>query len=343
MTPHKRFQVVAFLLLLLAAAGLVFAVVRPFLNMLVVAFILAVIFRPLFHRFNRKLKSHALAALCTVVAILFIILVPLWLFGQLLFNELVDVYNSVRSGSFVINQQDIVSALPVQVRLFIESISFDLNNLAARITSNAFQTFSQVVSNIASFILSFFLVMFSTYYLLKDGHHIKQAVMDLSPINDMQESVLFNRISTSINGVVRGIFVMALIQGFVATIGYLIFGVPNGLLLGLFTILAAFVPTVGTSLALVPAVLFLLITGQVGSAIGLAIWGGVAVGLIDNFLGPYLIGNTAKVHPLLILLSVLGGVAFFGFMGFLLGPIVMAVFVAMIDMYRTDFQKYLEK
>lgn len=343
MTPHKRFQVVAFLLLLLVFAGLVFSVIRPFLNMLVVSFILAIIFRPVFHAFNRKLKSHSLSAIATVGVILIIILVPLWLFGQLLFNELVDVYNSIRSGSFVIDQKQIIGSLPVQVRQFIESVSFDLNNLAARITSNAFQTFSQVVSNIASFILSFFLVMFSTYYFLKDGHHIKEVFMDLSPINDTQENVLFSKIATAINGVVKGVFLMALIQGMIAMIGYFIFGVPNAFIWGLFTILAAFVPTVGTSLAIVPAILFLLITGHVGSAIGLTIWGGVAVGLIDNFLGPQVIGNTVKVHPLLVLLSVLGGVSFFGFIGFLLGPILMAVFVAMIDMYRKDFQVYLEK
>lgn len=343
MTPHKRFQVVTFLLLLLAVLGLVFAVVRPFLHILVVAVILAILFRPVFHRFDKKFKSYSWSALATVVVILLVLLIPLWLFGQLLFNELMGVYDDIRSGRLVLSQQDIIGALPEQVRSLIQNLTIDLNSLASRITSNAFNTLSQVVSNIASFVLSFFLVMFATYYLLKDGHYFKQVVMDLSPISNTQEHILFKRISSAINGVVKGTFLIALIQGGVATLGYLIFGVPNPFLWGLFTVLMALVPTVGTSLALGPAVLYLVITGSIPQAIGLAIWGAVAVGLVDNFLGPKLIGNNLKVHPLLVLLSVLGGVAYFGFLGFLIGPILIAIFVAMVDMYRTDFQEYLEQ
>lgn len=343
MTTHKRIQVITFLLLLLGILGLVFAVVRPFLSMLIVAFILAVIFRPLFHRFETKLKSPGWSALATVGVMLVIILLPLWLFGQILFNELVSLYQNIHSGNFVINQQDIISSLPEQVRGLIENISIDLNNFASRITANAFQTFSQIVSNIASFILSFFLVMFTTYYLLKDGRHFKQVVMDLSPINNAQEDILFNKIARAVNGVVKGMFFIALVQGLVATIGFFMFGVPNPLLWGMFTVMMALVPTVGTSLSIIPAVLYLLVTGHSGAAVGLAVWGALAVGLVDNFIGPRIIGGNVKVHPLLVLLSVLGGVAFFGFIGFLLGPILMAVFVAMIDMYRKDFQEYLEK
>lgn len=343
MTPHKRFQVGTFLLLLLLTFALVFAVVQPFLNIIVLAFILAIIFRPLYHRFNKKFHSEGWSALATVGVILVIILVPLYLFGQLLFNELVDVYQNLRAGNLVLNQERLFGVLPDQVRQAIENISFDLNNLASRITQNAFQTFSQVVSNIASFILSFFLVMFATYYFLKDGHKIRQVVVDLSPINNAQENILFGKVASAINGVVKGTFLIALLQGIIATIGFFIFGVPNALLWGMFTVAMALVPSVGTALAIGPAVLYLLVTGNIGSAIGLTIWGATAVGLVDNFLGPKLIGTAVKVHPLLVLISVLGGISFFGFIGFLLGPILMAVFVAMVDMYRTDFQAYLEK
>ncbi len=102
-------------------------------------------------------------------------------------------------------------------------------------------------------------------------------------------------------------------------------------------------PSVGTALALTPAVIYLLITGNTGNAIGLAIWGALAVGMIDNFLGPKLVGSRTKLHPLLVLMSVLGGIQLFGFLGFLLGPIVMAIFVALVEIYRTDFKSYVEQ
>jgi predicted PurR-regulated permease PerM len=143
--------------------------------------------------------------------------------------------------------------------------------------------------------------------------------------------------------VVKGSFLTALVQGVIATIGFFIFGVPVPLLWGLFTVLAALVPTIGTALSLVPAVIYLLVTGETGNAIGLAIWGAVAVGLVDNFVGPKIVGSRTQLHPVLVLLSVLGGIQVFGLLGFLIGPIVMAIFVALIDMYRTDFKSYVEE
>jgi predicted PurR-regulated permease PerM len=136
---------------------------------------------------------------------------------------------------------------------------------------------------------------------------------------------------------------MAIIQGVVAMIGFTIFGVPQPLLWGLFTVMAALVPNVGTSLSLIPAVIYLLVTGHIGAGIGLAVWGMLAVGLIDNLLSPRLIGSRIQLHPLLVLLSVIGGLQFFGFLGFLIGPILLAVFVAMVDIYRSDFKKYYKR
>ncbi len=343
MTNHKRLQIFTFLALLLLMAVGVFGVVRPFLSYLVLAFILTVLFHPLYLKLNRHIKSDSLSALATVSIMLLVVVIPVGLLGQVLFKEIYSLVDNYKAGALVLDRQQLVSGLPVEVQGFIETLTRDLNSLASKLTVNAFQTFSQLISNLASFVFSLFLTFFATYYFLKDGHHFKKVLMDISPINDVQEGILFAKIAAAVNGVVKGQFLTALVQGCVATLGYIIFGVPNPFLWGMFTVIAALVPTVGTSLAVIPAVLVLLVTGQTGSAIGMAIWGAVAVGLVDNFVGPKLLGKTAKIHPLLVLISVLGGVLLFGFIGFLLGPILVAVFMAMIDMYRTDFQKYLDR
>ena len=127
----------------------------------------------------------------------------------------------------------------------------------------------------------------------------------------------------------------------IATIGFYIFGVPEPLLWGAFTVVAALVPTVGTSISLIPAVVYLAVTGNSGAAIGLTIWGVVAVGLIDNFLGPKLIGGSTKLHPVLVLIAIIGGIQLFGILGFLIGPIIMAIFIAMLEMFRSDFRDNL--
>src|SRR6185503_7572459 len=272
-----------------------------------------------------------------------IFLVPLALFGQLIFSEVSGILEKIRSGALTISQEQITASLPGVLRDSIVKLSSGFNDLAGRFTDNAFNSFLSLISNVASFFISIFLLLFTVYYLLRDGHKIKRVIMDISPIASEQEDILFTKVVRAINGVVKGAFLMALLQGVIATIGFTIFKLPNPLLWGTFTVLAALVPNVGTSLALIPAVIYLFITGHSGSAIGLMIWGATAVGLIDNLVSPKFIGSQVKLHPVLVLFSVVGGLQLFGFLGFLIGPILMAVFVALIEMYRTDFKNYLEQ
>ena len=339
---YKRLQMLSFLSILLVAFIIALLIFKPFFNVLAFSAIVAILFSPVYKRINDRLKSNNWSAALTLLIIILIVVIPLSLFGQLLFNELVDVYNSIRDGSLVIDRGRIMQGLPEQAQAFIENFTRDLNNTLANFTSNAFQAVSSIISNVSGFILSLFLFLFGVYYLLKDGSKFKDVLVDISPLNERQEDELVAKVGSAVNGVVKGSFLIALTQGIVATIGYFIFGVPQPILWGMFTIMAALVPTVGTALALVPAIIFLLITDHVGAAIGLLIWGALAVGLIDNIISPILIGAKAKLHPLLVLFSVLGGISLFGFLGFLLGPIFMAIFVTLVDMFRHEFKDYLD-
>jgi predicted PurR-regulated permease PerM len=117
----------------------------------------------------------------------------------------------------------------------------------------------------------------------------------------------------------------------------LIFDIPAPAVWGAVAAIAAFIPGIGTSLVIVPGIIYLLLTGNTAYAIGLAIWGAVAVGLIDNVLGPHLVNKGVHIHPFLILVSVLGGLSTFGPIGFILGPLVLALLFALLEVYRTSF------
>ena len=342
MTPqYKRIQTISFLVLLLLVFILVLFIFKPFVNIIALAVILAILFHPVYVRLLPRVKYQSIAAALTVLLILLIIAIPIWFFGQVIFNELQNIYERYRAGGFVIDKSQIISSLPEQVQNVVQNVSTDVNAFIGRITSQAFASFSSIVSNIAGFVIATFMLFFVVYYLLRDGTKIKEVLMDISPMSSAHENKLITKIVTAVNGVVKGSFLVALAQGAIATIGFLIFGVPEPFLWGLFTVVAALVPNVGTSLSLIPAVIYLFVTGQTGQAIGLTIWGAVAVGLVDNFLGPKLVGRTTKLHPVLVLLAVFGGIKFFGILGFLIGPILLAIFVALIDMYRNDFKEYL--
>ncbi len=341
MTSYKRIQTISFLILLLAVFILVLFIFRPFVNIMALGLILAILFRPVYLRFLQWIKHPSLAAGLTILVILLLIAIPLWFFGQVIFNEIVSLYERYRDGGFVIHKDQIISSLPSQLQTIVQNISIDINSFIGRISSQAFTSFSSIISNVAGFFVSIFMLFFIVYYLLRDGASIKKAIMDLSPIATEHEQKLFDKIVSAVNGVVKGSFLVALSQAIVAVIGFFIFGVPEPFLWGAFTLMAALVPNVGTSLSLIPAVIYLVVTGQIPQAIGMAIWGATAVGLIDNFISPRIVGTAVRLHPVLVLLAVIGGLQFFGLLGFLIGPILMAIFIALVEMYRTDFKEYL--
>jgi len=142
-----------------------------------------------------------------------------------------------------------------------------------------------------------------------------------------------DKLERSVNSVIKGNLVVAAVQGVMCSAGFIIFGVPSPILWGMTAAVAALVPGVGTSLVIIPAILFLFLTGSVSMALGLFLWGVVAVGLIDNYLGPKLIGKNTNLHPLLVMLSVIGGLLFFGPIGFILGPLTISLFFAIVDIF----------
>mgnify|MGYP001568370509 CR=1 FL=1 len=337
----NRIHLISFLISLLLVFVVVVLIAKPFINILALAVIVAILFHPVYKLLLKYVTKRSLASFITILIILMIIILPLWLFGQVIFNQVSDLFNKYKTGALVIDKSQLISGLPEQVQVIIENFSKDLNNIIGRLSNEVFSSITSLLSNVANFIIAFFMFLFITYYLLKDGKHIKEAVSAITPIAHNQEDVLINKIVAAVNGVVKGSFLVALAQGVIATIGFYIFGVPEPLLWGAFTVVAALVPTVGTSISLIPAVVYLAVTGNSGAAIGLTIWGVVAVGLIDNFLGPKLIGGSTKLHPVLVLIAIIGGIQLFGILGFLIGPIIMAIFIAMLEMFRSDFRDNL--
>jgi predicted PurR-regulated permease PerM len=337
-TLKQNRQLIGFFLLLGITSIVVLMMLFPLWQILALAGIFAVIFHPLYERIERGMASPNMASVLTILIIILVAILPLWFIGQLLFNEIVDVYNKFRFGELVFNQADFIARLPQQVQNILQSLNNDINAIVSRFTGSAFNLVSGLLSNLASFFLSLFLLIFILFFFLRDGIKIKGLVKELSPLSEAYDSVLMNKLETAVGGVLKGSFLIALIQGTVASVGFVIFGVPQPVLWGAFTVLTALVPTVGTSISLIPAILYLFFTGHTGAGIGMAIWGAVAVGTIDNIVGPRLVGEKINLHPLLVLLSVLGGIQLFGFLGFLFGPILMSVFVALLDIYRKNLK-----
>ena len=187
-------------------------------------------------------------------------------------------------------------------------------------------------SEFAKGTINLFLVIISLFFFLRDGKKIKKTVIRWSPLDDKYDERILDKMTVAVNSVVKGSLLIAIIQGFLSGIGFVIFGVPSPVLWGFVATIAALIPSVGTGLILIPAVLFLYFSSApVWAIVGLIAWGLGVVGLVDNFLRPILIEKGIKIHPFLILLSVFGGISFFGPIGFLAGPITLSFVFALIE------------
>ncbi len=334
---NQKPQFYFLLVLLIVTLVLSFYVLRPFASVFILAVVFTVVFQPLYRKILKYSFNHeGLAAALTAVAVAVIILTPLIFLGVRIIDELRQLYISMVDGGGKDNFINIFNSLSENIRhyfLLPPAFSIDFGQYFKEGLSWLLNNLGGLFSNFASIFVSFFIFLVSFYYLLKDGHKLKQAVIDYSPLADLDDQMILDKLELAISSVVKGSFTLAFIQGFLTTIGFMIFGVPNAILWGAAACIAALVPSLGTSLVFVPAVILMFVSGQVFSAVGLLLWGALAVGLIDNFLGPKLIGRGMKLHPLLTLFSVFGGLILFGPVGFILGPIILSLLFALMHIY----------
>lgn len=323
-----------FIGLLIAIFLLAGALFLPFLAPIALAIMLAVVVRPLHSKvlgaFGGK---RTLAALATIATVCVVILIPVTFLVQRLSVESFVLYSQVSGHG--IDQFDVtVDSILAPIKNVFPSFNPDVRGAIEYVSSLFVSNLGGIFSGTASLFLKAFLFVISLFYVLRDGHRFKRALVELSPLADTYDRQIIDRLVRAINSVVRGSFVISIVQGTLVGTGFLVFGIPNAVLWGTVAAFSSFIPNIGTSIVLVPAMLFLLATGSLGSAIGLAIWGFLMVGLIDNALFPFVVGKGFTIHPVFIMFSIIGGISFFGIVGLFLGPLIIALLFALLEIYK---------
>ncbi len=171
-------------------------------------------------------------------------------------------------------------------------------------------------------------------YLFKDGLRIREALFSTLPFTHEQREKLSNDLAAGVRAVIGGYILIAIIQAVVSSIGYTIFDIPNPALWGFVVFFCALLPTFGSGLVNIPMVAYLFITHHTGAAIGFFIWYAVSIGIIDNYIGPRFISGRVDIHPLLIIFSLIGGLSFFGPIGFVTGPLILILFWSILGMFK---------
>lgn len=333
-----------FLLILLAGIFvLAFFIFKPFLYALALAMVFSTVLQPVYQKIVGFTRGRqGLAALATILVVIIFIFAPLIFLGIQIFQEAQQLYSSLAEDGGKDAILNIFNGLLDSFQKYFpatQEFSVNIDQYFKQGLSWLIQHLGSVFGSFAKMAVSFFLFLVALYYLLKDGQKLKATIIALSPLSDSDDEAISQKLGVAINAVMKGNLLIALVQGVLTAVGFAIFGVPNAVLWGSVAAIAALIPGIGTALVLTPAIIFLFLKGEMFSGVGLIAWGMVAVGLVDNFLGPKLVGRGMQLHPLIILLSVLGGIGFFGPIGFLLGPLTISLLFALIDIYSSLMRK----
>jgi predicted PurR-regulated permease PerM len=279
-------------------------------------------------------KRAGLASLVTTLLVFLLVVVPIGFVGYLIFKEAASFYAAVNAGKSISIAPTLTFAQDFIDR-FLPNANIDVTTYAKEGAGWLASSMASVFASTANLMMMLLIAFIGLYYLFKDGERVMKNLIRLSPLPDKADSKIIDRLARSVRSVIAGSIAVGLIQGTLTAIGFTIFGVPQAILWGMVAAIAALIPAVGTSLVFIPTVAFLVIAESYGSAAGVAAWGVVIVGLIDNFLGPYLVSRGSTLHPFFVLVSALGGLVVFGPVGFILGPVIMSFMIALLEVYES--------
>lgn len=319
---------------------LAFLIVRPFIVALLSAAALSYIFYPLYKFSLKKISNEtvsrkSLASGITCLIIILIVLVPTIITTSVMTYE-------IRSGYRYIQENTSISGwgLPALPDNIIEMIGGpeQVKNLIGDITGQLFIWVQGIIRGIPNIILNIFVTVFSTYYFLKHGRDIYEFFKNIIPLPKERYKQILERFDNLSRGMIMGQVVVGVAQGILAWAGFSIFGVPNPVLWGFLTSIISIIPLLGAVMVWLPLDLYLFakgyMTGNYYNAIALLFYGSLVVSTIDNLIKPKIVGDRSKIHPIVILLGILGGIQLFGIPGILIGPLILTLLDLVLEIYR---------
>lgn len=336
LVPERR----PLLLVLLAGVSLALAaVLAPFFGTLLWAVIIALLFTPMYRALLRRLGGRRNpAALITLLAVVLIVVLPFVFISAAIVSEAAALYQKLQANPLDPGQwfKQAFDALPqwaadVLVRLDLADFQA-LQRRVATLLSQGGQLLAtralQIGQNTFELVTSLFIMLYIDYFLIRDGDLIVRALREAVPLTAGHQRDLTTKFATVIRATVKGNVLVAVVQGTLGGLAFWFLDVSGALLWSVLMAFCSLLPAIGAALVWGPVALYFLGSGQVGAALGLVFWGVVVIGLVDNLLRPLLVGKDTRLPDYVVLITTLGGIAVFGIHGFVLGPVIAAMFIA---------------
>jgi predicted PurR-regulated permease PerM len=331
---------ITLLIVLSLALYVCWLMLQPFFNVLLWAVVLTVVFYPMHQRIRYRTGRPTLAAaISTLLVVLFIVL-PVTFITIAVVRELTGAAASLQGGVQRVTDQNVpvVGWILEKARNYV-----DIDRDSARaFLANRIQAWGAVlasstlvvVGGAVGAVAQMGLVVFTMFYLFRDGARLRSAIYEMLPLERVQSHSITSRTADVIAATLYGVLVISAIQGTLGTFIFWVLGLPSPLLWGVVMFFLSMIPMAGSFLVWVPAAIVLALSGTYVKAAILVGWGIFVIGSIDNFLSPRLVGKRARLHELLIFFSVLGGLQVFGVLGIVLGPVVVAITLALVEMVQ---------
>ena len=354
MMKLPQWNVYFFLALLLGVGYVVFLLFEPFLTSMLVAAVLAILFGGMYRWLERRLGGRSiLAASLTLFLIALLIVIPLAIISLVAITEIsrllmtFDVNSlSWRSLGGLAQSIDgtnwwghLSGGRRVEDVFGLQTILGSFQNVSGW----AIAFLGAMYQNVAGFVFFLFVMFFTLFYFLIDGERAIRFLMRISPLRDEHERILIHDFVSMSRATIKGTIIIAFIQGVLGSIAFAIAGIASPTIWGLAMAFFSLIPFLGSGIVWLPAAIIMLVTGNIWQGAFLLIFGFGIVSSIDNFLRPRFVGKDTQIHPLLVLFATLGGISLFGIIGFLVGPIIVALFVSLVHIYDIEFKSELSR
>lgn len=322
----------ASIILLIGFIGvLAFLLIKPVIFSVLAGLILAYILNPVYKKINGYVDNRTLSAFLMLILIAIVVIIPLWFITPIIIQQVFEIFRSSQSLDL---QKVITSMFPTASEQFTAQLTVTLGSIISKATSGILSSLVNLFLDLPTIIINFFLTGFVFFYTLRDSDRLIKFVSGLSPLNKEKEKMLIDQFKGITDAIVYGLFIVGFIQGILAGLGLLIFGVDNALVLTILATFVSVIPLLGPYIVWIPVSVFLFASKPLWIAIAYLLYNLIIVSTLDNVLRSYLISRRTNLSPAIVLIGMFGGVFLFGIMGLLLGPLILAYFIIFLRSYK---------
>jgi predicted PurR-regulated permease PerM len=339
------------LVVLFLSLFLALLILRPFLHTIVLSALLASIFFPLQLYLVKLYKGRKnIAALTVVATIVLLVIIPLFFFVSALVAQGVESINHINEWISAGNLQKLLKHPTIVdytawIRQHLDSYGFSKLNLQEYLLQGSKRVGQFLlghgvgfVKDMADMVFHFFVMIFLSFYLIRDGQDMIGGIKDLSPLREDQENRIINQIRSVTRSALLANFLVAVCQGAAGGVGLAIVGIP-ALFWGTIIGISSLIPLIGTAIVWIPTIGYLMLAGRWKTGIFIFLWALFFVGTVDNFLRPFLMRGKEQMSPFYLFLAIIGGVSYFGFVGIIYGPLILAFAAVMLYIYKADYKQ----